>query len=229
MPVFGYIRVSTDEQVDGTSLGEQRRVIEGLAMQAGLEGVEILEDGGISGSVPIFGRPAGARLAAVTSGDSVIVAKVDRFSRDAADALTVIKGWEGLGVRLIIGGFGDVLGEHAKGSAGRLLIEIMAVFAGHERRMIRERQRDGQRAKRQQGGHIGGAAPFGYRKIGAAKSAVLEPDPAQQEAISTIRARAGTGDSLRKIAAAVLAVHAIKVSAPTVARVLKASGAELGA
>jgi hypothetical protein len=36
MAVYGYIRVSTDEQVTGTSLDEQRRQITGLAMTVGL-------------------------------------------------------------------------------------------------------------------------------------------------------------------------------------------------
>lgn len=63
MAVIGYARVSTEEQADGTSLVEQRRQIAGLAMTAGLDGLEHVEDAGASGSTPVFRRPAGARLA----------------------------------------------------------------------------------------------------------------------------------------------------------------------
>ena len=221
MAVIGYARVSTEEQVDGTSLAEQRRQIAGLAMTAGLEGLEYVEDAGVSGITPILRRPAGARLAALQRGDVVIVAKLDRLSRDLIDALTVIRDWEAAGVRLIINGYGDCTGPYAQGSTGRLVIEVMAVFAGHERRVLKERQRDGQAAKRRAGGHIGGLAPFGYRKIGAGRAARLEPDPAQQEAITTIHEMAAEGVASRAIAAAVQAQHGLSVSHVTVRAVLK--------
>jgi DNA invertase Pin-like site-specific DNA recombinase len=216
MAVFGYARVSTEEQADGTSLSEQRRQIAGLAMTAGLEGLEYVEDAGVSGITPILRRPAGARLADLQRGDVVIVAKLDRLSRDLIDALTVIRDWEAAGVRLIINGYGDCTGPYAQGSTGRLVIEVMAVFAGHERRVLKERQRDGQAAKRRAGGHIGGAPPFGFRKVGAGRAARLEADPAQQEAIATMRDLAAEGMSSRAIAAAVQERHGVSVSHVTV-------------
>jgi DNA invertase Pin-like site-specific DNA recombinase len=221
MTVIGYARVSAEEQVDGTSLAEQRRQIAGLAMTAGLEGLEYLEDAGVSGVTPILRRPAGARLVDLQRGDVVIVAKLDRLSRDLIDALTVIRDWEAAGVRLIINGYGDCTGPHAQGSTGRLVIEVMAVFAGHERRVLKERQRDGQAAKRRAGGHIGGLTPFGSRKVGAGRAARLEPDPAQQEAIVTIRTLAQQGMASRAIAAAVQTQHGLTVSHVTVRAVLK--------
>lgn len=221
MRVIGYARVSTEEQADGTSLAEQRRQIAGLAMTAGLADLEVLEDAGVSGAVPILRRPAGARLADLGRGDVVIVARLDRLSRDLIDALTVIRDWEAAGVRLIINGYGDCTGPQAQGSAGRLVIEVMAVFAGHERRVLKERQRDGQAAKRKAGGHIGGLPPFGFHKVGTGRAARLEPDPAQQDAIRTIRQLRATGHSLRTIAAEVAARHGgLQVSAPTVRAVL---------
>lgn len=226
MTVYGYVRVSTEEQVDGTSLTEQRRTILGMAMPHGWEPV-MLEDAGVSGALPLFERPQGSRLKDLGPGDVLLVAKLDRFSRNAADALAVIETWERRGVRMIIYGFGDVIGEWAKGSAGRLLVEILAVFAGHERRMLRERQRDGQRAKRRNGGHIGGLPPFGYRKIGAGKGARLEPDPVQQQAIVTIVEARRQGKSLQKVVDAVREMYGISISKPTVRAVLqRAANAE---
>jgi DNA invertase Pin-like site-specific DNA recombinase len=220
MAVIGYARVSTEEQADGTSLAEQRRQIAGLAMTANLEGLEQVEDAGVSGATPIFQRPAGARLASLGRGDVVIVAKLDRLSRDLIDALTVMKEWEGKGVRLIINGWGECIGPQSQGNAGRLMLEIMAVFAGHERRVLKERQREGQTAKRKAGGHIGGSAPFGFRKVGAGRTARLEADPAQQEALATARTLAAQGMASRAIAAAVQAQHGLKVSHVTVTKAL---------
>ena len=216
MRVIGYARVSTEEQADGTSLAEQRRQIAGLAMSAGLEGLQQIEDSGVSGAVPIFQRPAGVQLANLRRGDVCIVAKLDRLSRDVADALTVIREWEAAGVRLIINGWGECIGPHAQGNAGRLMLEVMAVFAGHERRVLKERQRDGQAAKRRAGGHIGGSAPFGYRKEGAGRAARLEPDPAQQAALATVRELGAQGLASRAIAAAVRDRHGLAVSHVTV-------------
>ena len=229
MAVIGYARVSTEEQVDGTSLAEQRRQIAGQAMTDGLEGLEYVEDSGVSGITPILRRPAGARLADLQRGDVVIVAKLDRLSRDLIDALTVIRDWEAAGVRLIINGYGDCTGPHAQGSTGRLVIEVMAVFAGHERRVLKERQRDGQAAKRRAGGHSGGLTPFGSRKIGAGRAARLEPDPTQQEAIATICKLAAEGMASRAIAAAVHERHGLRVSHVTVLAALKREAATVEA
>lgn len=229
MTVYGYIRVSTEEQMDGTSMAEQRRMIMGMAMTHGLSGPVLLEDGAVSGALPIFQRPAGSRLAALNKGDVVLVAKLDRFGRDLKDALQVTEQWEKAGVRMIISGYGDVLGEWAKSSTGRLVFEIMALFAGHERRVLKERQRDGQRSKRQAGGHIGGLAPFGYRKIGAGKSAKLEPDPHQQQAIRFIVEGRQAGKSLRALAAEVAESFKIDVTPPTVRAVLARQQGRAGA
>ncbi len=220
MTVIGYARVSTEEQADGTSLAEQRRQIAGLAMSAGLDGLVQVEDAGVSGATPIFKRPSGVCLANLQVGDVVIVAKLDRLSRDAADALTVIREWEDRGVRLIINGWGECIGPYAHGNAGRLMLEVMAVFAGHERRVLKERQRDGQAAKRRDGGHIGGSAPFGYRKIGVGRAARLQPDPDQQAALGHMRELRAQGLASRAIAAAVRDRYGLKVSHVTVAAAL---------
>ena len=210
MPVFGYIRVSTDEQVNGTSLDEQRRQITGLAMGHLLELSDIITDPGVSGSVPLFERPGGKALGNLVAGDVVIAAKLDRIFRSALDALRTIEGWEKTGVRLIINGHGEVTDQ--KNPAGRLMLEMMAVFAGHERRMIRERLAEGRQAKRAKGGHIGGTAPFGYRVEGTGRDARLIPIPEQQEALATMRELREQGLSFRAIAAQVEERHRLKVS-----------------
>jgi len=108
MAVYGYIRVSTEEQVNGTSLDEHRRQITGLAMTAGLELDDIIADPGISGSVSLFERPGGRRLATLMADDIVIAAKLDRLFRSALDALRTVEVWERIGVRLILNGHGEV-------------------------------------------------------------------------------------------------------------------------
>src|SRR5574340_495971 len=50
MATYGYIRVSSAGQMDGTSPEEQKRKIDGLAMMRGEELANVFYDGGVSGS-----------------------------------------------------------------------------------------------------------------------------------------------------------------------------------
>ena len=209
MTIYAYMRVSTVEQVDGTSLSNQKRECKGLAMTHGLSIDRFIEDGGVSGADPFFDRLA-QHDAKPQKGDVIIVAKLDRFSRDAADALNTIKTLKDSGVRLIINGHGDVTDD--SNIVARLMLEIMAVFAGHERRVIKARQKDGQAAKKARGGHIGGSAPFGYVVEGRGHEARLVEDPTQQEALVVARELRAAGASYRSIAIQVRERFGVTVS-----------------
>jgi len=217
MTKYAYMRVSTLEQVDGTSLSNQKRECKGLAMTGGLYIETYIEDKGVSGATSFFDRMT-AHNVTLKAGDVVIVAKLDRFSRDAADALNTIKVLKGQGVRLIINGHGDVTDD--TNIMARLILEVMAVFAGHERRVIKSRQKDGQAAKKARGGHIGGSAPFGYRVEGKGHKAELVKDDVQQAALLDVIAWHGEKMSLRGISAQVKVKHGVVVSHESVRRAI---------
>lgn len=223
MTTYGYIRVSTAEQADGTSLDEQRRQIAGNAMAAGLEVARWIEDAGVSGADPFFGR-LGTHGITLAKGDTIIVAKLDRFSRDLLDALQSIKECKRLGVRLIINGHGDVTDE--SNIYAQLMLEILCSFAGHERRVIKARQKEGQKAKRAKGGHIGGTAPFGYKVVGLGKDAHLVPVEDQQFAIRDILTLHAEGHSLRKIADHIRVGYGIHISHEAVRRIVTQSASQ---
>jgi len=215
------MRVSTADQAEGTSLDDQKRQCKGLAMTHNLTIEGFLNDPGVSGAELFFDRMDrhGVKL---KSGDVVIVAKLDRFSRDAADALHTIKQMSQMGVRLIINGNGDVTDE--TNVSGRLILEVMAVFSGHERRVIKARQKDGQAAKRAKGGHIGGSAPFGYRVEGRGHGARLVEVPSEQQAIVKAKGLRDAGLSYRAISRE-LAADGVKVSYEALRRVCDAAAA----
>lgn len=221
MTIYAYMRVSTVEQVDGTSLSNQKRECKGLAMTHGLSIDRFIEDGGVSGADPFFDRLA-QHDAKPQKGDVIIVAKLDRFSRDAADALNTIKTLKDSGVRLIINGHGDVTDD--SNIVARLMLEIMAVFAGHERRVIKARQKDGQAAKKARGGHIGGSAPFGYVVEGRGHEARLVEDPTQQEALVVARELRAAGASYRSIAIQVRERFGVTVSHESLRKALMGAG-----
>ncbi|MBV6342312.1 recombinase family protein, partial [Candidatus Magnetobacterium casense] len=90
MRAVGYARVSSQEQVDGTSLKSQVDQLRGYATLRGMDLVDILVDAGVSGGMPIAERPAGAALEGMIQAGEVqcvIVLKLDRAFRNTVDCL----------------------------------------------------------------------------------------------------------------------------------------------
>lgn len=227
MTTYGYVRVSTAEQAadDRSSLDTQQDRIRAIAVLAGRKIDEIIVEPGVSGALPLAKRPAGSSLVArLCRGDTVIVSKLDRAFRNAADALAMAETWKTQSVDLILADMGP--DPVTQNGASRMFFGMLALVAEFERERIAERLTDGRHAKRAAGGHIGGYAPFGYRKVGAGRAAVLEPVPEQQEALATMRAMRAEGASLRTIAAAVLERHGFKVSHLAVRHAVGAKGGE---
>jgi DNA invertase Pin-like site-specific DNA recombinase len=204
MAILGYQRVSTAEQVQGTSLDEQSRKIKGAAMMRGADVEAIFSDPGVSGGIPLSERPQGAAmLAKLQAGDTVIVAKMDRIFRSAADGLAMIEQFKQAGIDLVVVEIGpDAVTQNG---ISKMVASILSVVADFERGLIRERVNSGRTAKRAKGGFIGGRKPFGYRVIGEGKSAILEEDQAEQKAIKRMHDMRRAGASLATIAKAMQA------------------------
>jgi len=218
MTVYGYVRVSTAEQVDNTSMQEQRRQIKGSAMSHGLAIDRFIEDGGVSGADPFFARLL-ANGVTLKAGDTVIVAKLDRFSRDLLDALQSIKACKELKIKLIINGHGDV--TDSSNIYAQLMLEILCSFAGHERRVLKERQKLGQAAKKKAGGHLGGSAKFGYRIEGTGQAATLVAIPSEQAALVAAKVMRDSGMSLRAISVELKTSHGVVVSHEAIRKALQ--------
>ncbi len=130
-------------------------------------------------------------------GDVLIVAKLDRAFRSAADALNRADAWKKQGVRLIVADMG--VEPVTDNGASKMFFGMLALVAEFERDRIRDRLSNGRHAKAAKGGHLGGEAPFGYRVEGLGKDARLIEVPEQQAALATIRELCGSM-ALRKIA-----------------------------
>jgi DNA invertase Pin-like site-specific DNA recombinase len=220
MSVFGYARVSTADQALGTSLEEQERRIRGVALMRGVELTQLYREAGVSGSVPLEDRPAGrVLLASLQPGDTLVVAKLDRAFRNAADALTRADAWRRAGVDLVVADMGC---EPVTGNGvAKMFFGLLALVAEFERERILERTHEGRRAKAARGGHIGGDAPFGYRVVGEGRDARLVAEPAEQSALATIHDLRGQL-SLRQIVEEVRRRHGVEISHEGVRRALKA-------
>lgn len=162
---LGYVRVSTENQLENYSIDEQVKRIEGFCLAKGWELLKIYTDGGFSGGNTR--RPAlGELLEAVRTrrADAVVVYKLDRLSRSQKDTLVLIED------EFLAHGTDFIsINESFDTSApfGRAMIGILSVFAQLEKDQIAERFTMG-RIGRSRAGlyHGGGNPPTGYDYVG---------------------------------------------------------------
>lgn len=156
-----YVRVSTEMQVDGYSLDGQKNILTKYAEREGMSVLKIYEDAGKSGK-SIEGRPAFKNmLLDIENGlqvDYILVYKLSRFGRNAADILNSLEFIQDFDVNLI----SVEEGLDSAQTTGKLLISIMSTMAEMERENIIEQTMNGRREKARQGGWNGGYAPYGY-------------------------------------------------------------------
>ena len=156
-----YPRVSTVMQVDGYSLEGQKTSLTRYAEREEMEIVGIYEDAGKSGK-SIEGRPAFQKmLSDIKDGmevDYILVYKLSRFGRNAADILNSLALIQAYGVNLIC----MEEGIDSSQASGKLLISVLSAVAEIERENIIEQTMNGRREKARQGGWNGGFAPYGY-------------------------------------------------------------------
>ena len=156
-----YPRVSTEMQVDGFSLDGQKSNLRRFAGREEMEIVNIYEDAGKSGK-SIEGRPAFKQmLLDIENGleiDYILVYKLSRFGRNAADILNSLEHIQAFGVNLIC----IEEGIDSSQTSGKLLISVLSAVAEIERENIIEQTMNGRKEKARQGGWNGGFAPYGY-------------------------------------------------------------------
>jgi len=218
MATYGYRRVSSETQEEGTSLDDQTKKITAMATIAGLEEPIFFEDV-CSGSIPLDKRNGGAELlSSLQRGDSVIVSKLDRCFRDATDALSRADWFKEKGINLYLIDMGTE--PVTNNGASRMFFGMLALVAEFERTRIKERLADGRTGKKAKGGHIGGTRPFGYDVEGSGKNAVLRPRDDEQEAIREMVALKAAGKSSRAISE-VMKAKGFNVSHTTVNDIIK--------
>src|SRR5271157_5900630 len=199
MKATGYCRVSSQEQVDGTSLQSQENQIRTYSAMKGIDLVAVLVDAGVSGGKPLAERPEGSKLTSmVESGEvqGVVITKLDRGFRSASDCLNNVEAWERRTVSLHILNLG---GQQIDTSTpmGKFFITVMAGAAELERNMIRERCSEGRKIRKAQGCRVG-EIPYGF-DLESDTNRLVE-NPQVQDAINLMVQRAGQGHSYRRIA-----------------------------
>ena len=136
--LIGYARCSTDKQ----DLAAQKDAL----LKLGVAADRIYTDRGFTGTNRA--RPGlDQALAAVRSGDTLVVPKLDRLARSVPDARARGDELSGRGVKLQIGG--SV--HDPTDPMGKLFFNILATFAEFEADLIKMRTREGMAVARAKG------------------------------------------------------------------------------
>ena len=160
--VYIYTRVSTAGQTEGYSLDAQRQKILDYAKYRDFRICAEYSDAGFSGK-NIAGRVQFRQMledieAKKDDVQYVLVFKLSRFGRNAADVLSSLQFMQDYGVNLIC--VEDNIDSSA--DSGKLMISVMSAMAEIERENILVQTMAGRRQKAACGGWNGGLAPYGY-------------------------------------------------------------------
>jgi len=180
--VYMYTRVSTSTQVDGYSLDAQKERIKKYAEAFDYELVGEYEDAGKSGK-SIQGRAEFKKMMEDIESNKdgvsyVLVFKLSRFGRNAADVLSMLQLMQDYDVNLIC--VED--GIDSSKDAGKLMISVLSAVAEIERENILVQTMEGRKQKAREGKWNGGFSPYGYKLI----KGKLEIEDTEAEAIRII-------------------------------------------
>lgn len=160
-----YLRVSTEMQVYGYSLDAQLESIRKYAKVYDIDIIDIYEDKGKSGK-SVESRPNFLLMmedieTKKINVDYVLVYKLSRFGRNAADVLVSVQKLQKSNANLICTDDGM---SSATGS-GKFMITVLSSVAEIERTNILEQTMSGRQEKARKGKWNGGFAPYGYKLV----------------------------------------------------------------
>lgn len=165
---IGYLRVSTEAQLDGMGLDIQRDAVTDLAAERDLDLDATFTDEGISGSEGLDGRIGlAAALDWLTAhpGATLIIPRLDRLARDLMIQESILADIWRTG--------GHVLScsetertycqpDNPDDPARTLIRQVLGAVAAYERKMIRLRMTKGRRRLLDAQGWAGGPQPYGW-------------------------------------------------------------------
>ena len=187
-----YTRISTDEENQPTSLHSQRERLEAFCKaQEGWQIVSHHEDRATGTKLDRPGLQAALDLARKGRVDLLLVYRVDRLSRKVRQLAQLAEELDTYGVTLH-----SATEPFDTGSAaGRMMLQMLAVFAEFEHATIVDRVSAGIERRAKEGRWYAGRPPFGY--VFSDEERKLVPDPVKAPVVRRIfdlytRKRLGT-------------------------------------
>lgn len=159
-----YTRVSTEMQADGYSLDAQKQKLRKYAEYQEMVIMGEYSDAGSGKN--LAGRPGFLSMLADIEKqkdniDFVLVFKLSRFGRNAADVLTSLQLMQDYGANLVC----TEDGIDSSKDSGKLMISVLSAVAEIERENILVQTMAGRKEKARGGEWNGGFAPYGYDLI----------------------------------------------------------------
>lgn len=199
MKAIAYCRVSSREQVGGTSLTTQEESIRALCLREGVDLVQVFREKGESAKTA--DRTELIRMLAFCeahSVDVVLVWKFDRFARNLEQHFQLRTQLRAAGVQLR-----SVTEPITEDPVGRLMENVLASFAQFDNDVRGQRAREGLAAKARQGYWIG-MPPVGYRR--GSINGHLEPDGDRADFVREAFERVAVGgESIESILTSLIA------------------------
>lgn len=135
-----------------------------------VEGFDYVFTDTCSGSIPLWERPKGKQIKTLLDSNKLThleVHSIDRLGRDTISVLNVWKELTELGVRLVCRNpnFQNLNEDGKTDMFSELMISILSTMSDFERKMIKERQMEGIRIRKEKGLYTG-------RKVGT----VISPE-----------------------------------------------------
>jgi site-specific DNA recombinase len=187
-----YTRISTDEENQPTSLHSQRERLEAFCKaQEGWRIVAHKQDQATGTKLDRPGLQAALDLARSGSIDLLLVYRVDRLSRKVRQLAQLTEELDVLDV--VLKSATEPFDTGA--AAGRMMLQMLAVFAEFEHATIVDRISAGIERRAKEGRWFGGRPPFGYQF--SSEERVLVPDPVKAPVVRRVfdlyaRKRLGT-------------------------------------
>ena len=157
MKVF-YSRISDESQNDERQLKD-------------LNSFDYVLSDKCSGSIPLYERPKGSQIKKLIDDgklEKLHIHSIDRLGRNTIDVLTIWKELTELNVRVVCRNpnFQNINDEGKTDMFSELMISILSTMSDFERKMIKERQMEGIRIRKEKGLYHG-------RQIGSVESPLM--------------------------------------------------------
>jgi len=138
--------VSTEKQTDNNSFSVQEEIIKGKYPEAIIYSEAYTATK--RGVRPVFEEVLGL----LKQGDTLVIARLDRFARNTMEALTVIEELNNRGVVVHISNMGII----DNSPIGKLIFTVLSAFSSYEAEIIKERCMLGRVEARKKKGYVEG-------------------------------------------------------------------------
>lgn len=200
MNLAGYIRVSTEGQVDAYGKDVQQGSIERWASLNGHEITAWFEEDAVSGKTDGGDRPMLSQILTRSDEfDGVVAFDATRLARRSLVQETLLNLVWATGLRVFTTTAGELAAD--EDDPTKIMIrQILGIIAEFDHRTTVKKLQAARAVKSSRGGYIGGTPKYGTAVQGTGKNSVFVPDVDERKALQKIRRWRRQGFSLRDIA-----------------------------